>query len=69
MFKCVKVGEKCFCVRGIRAVRLFLVKCFDNKMVKSPYNWVIFSLDSASGGEPTKKKKTIKLPNKQINMF
>ena len=31
-------------IRIYRATRLLLVKCYDNKMVKSPYNCVIYPL-------------------------
>ena len=41
VYSCYKVERN-----GVinRAVMLWLVKCYDNKMVKLPYNWVIFPL-------------------------
>ena len=36
---------------------LLLVKCYDNKMVKSLGDSTIFLLVGAKGGEPTKKEK------------
>ena len=52
VLQCVKVGDQCIISEGltpttsavsenavcIGAVRLFLVKCYDNKMVKSPFS-------------------------------
>ena len=39
-----------------KAVRLLLVKCYDNKMVEVTLQLGHLSIDSASGGSPTKKK-------------
>ena len=44
-------------------VRLLLVKCNDNKMVKSSYNCHL-PVDEASDGQPTKKgQKCMKTPH------
>ena len=42
----------------VKAIRLLPVKCYDNKMVKSPYNWVIFPLTQPL---VAKKTKTLRL--------
>ena len=48
------------CVLVCRANRLLLVKCFDNKMVKSTYNSVILLLTQAQVANQQQKKVNAK---------
>ena len=40
-----------------RANRLLLVKCYDNKKVESPYNWVISPLTQPQVANQQNRKK------------
>ena len=41
------------------ALVLVLVKCYDNKMVKSPYNWVIYPLTQPQMANQQQQKKKL----------
>ena len=43
--------------KGTMADRQLLVKCYDDKMVKSPFSWVIFPLTQPQVVNQKKKKK------------
>ena len=47
-----------------RANRLLLVRCYDNKKVKSPYNWVIYPLTQPQVANQQKKYR----PSNAINL-